>query len=180
MVPFTAVQYLTYSFASSSRIVLLLHGRIEWYSNEICTVVFGKVCTKVYKGEGVDRPVDPKNIDIVILSRVRPQYDEGVRMLESSSDWHTREWIERAVINENERLECEKSAAGSRAMLSTRGHRRNDKPHPLPLLLPHRTLCLAMPRIPDRPQREKADRMSEGWRTWRQRRRRRKWRRQQK
>ena len=76
----------------------------------------------------MDRPVDPKNIDIVILSGLTPQYDAEVRMLESSSDWPTREWIERAVINQYERLECEKFAAGSRAMLSTRSHPRNDKP----------------------------------------------------
>ena len=78
--------------------------------------------------ERVDRPVDSKDIDIVILSGLTPQYDTEVRMLESSSDWPTREWIERAVINQYERLESEKSSAGSRAMLSARGHRRNDKP----------------------------------------------------
>ena len=78
--------------------------------------------------ERVDRLVDPKDIDIVILSGLTPQYDAEVRMLESSSDWPTREWIERAVINQYERLENKKSAAGSRAMLSTRGHRRNSKP----------------------------------------------------
>ena len=49
--------------------------------------------------ERVDRPVDPKDIDIVILSGLTPQYDAGVCMLESSSDWPTREWIERAAIN---------------------------------------------------------------------------------
>ena len=78
--------------------------------------------------ERVDRPVDPKDIDIVILSGLTPQYDAEVRMLESSSDWPTREWIDRAAINQNEWLECEKTAAGSRAMLSARGHRRNDTP----------------------------------------------------
>ena len=41
--------------------------------------------------ERVDRPVDPKDIDIVILSGLMPQYDAEVRMLESSSDWLTRE-----------------------------------------------------------------------------------------
>ena len=75
----------------------------------------------------VDRLVDPKDIDVVILSGLTPQYDAEVCMLESSSDWLTREWIERAVINQYERLEREKSAAGSRAMLSARGHTRNDK-----------------------------------------------------
>ena len=78
--------------------------------------------------ERVDRPVDPKDIDIVILSRLTPQYDAEVRMLESSSDWPTREWVERAMISQYERLECEKSAARSRAMLSTRGPRRSDHP----------------------------------------------------
>ena len=63
--------------------------------------------------ERVDRPVDPKDIDIVILSGLTPQYDAEVRMLESSLDWPTWEWIERAVINQYDRLECEKSAAGS-------------------------------------------------------------------
>ena len=83
--------------------------------------------------ERVDRPVDPKDIDIVILSGLTLQYDAEVRMLESSSDWPTRELIERAVINQYKRLESEKSAAGSRAMLSARGHRRNAPPTGCPL-----------------------------------------------
>ena len=78
--------------------------------------------------ERVDRPVDPKDIGIVILSGLTPQYDAEVCMQENSSDWSTREWIERAVINQYKRLECEKSAAGSRAKLAARGHRRNDTP----------------------------------------------------
>ena len=78
--------------------------------------------------ERVDRPVDPKNIDMVILGRLTPQCDAEVGMLENSSDCPTREWIERAVINQYEQLESEKSAAGSRAMLSARGHRHNDTP----------------------------------------------------
>ena len=78
--------------------------------------------------ERMDRPVDPKDIDIVILNGLAPQYDAEVRMLESSSDWPTWEWIERAVINQYERLESEKSATGSRTMLSARGHRRNNNP----------------------------------------------------
>ena len=41
--------------------------------------------------ERVDRPVDPKDSDIVMLSGLTPQYDAEVRMLESSSDWPTRE-----------------------------------------------------------------------------------------
>ena len=59
---------------------------------------------------------DPKDIDIVVLTGLTPQYDAKVCMLESSSDWSTREGIERAVMNQYERLESEKSAAGSRAM----------------------------------------------------------------
>ena len=78
--------------------------------------------------ERVDRPVDPKDIDIVILSGPTPQYGAKVRMLESSSDWPTREWIERAVVSQYERLESEKFAAGSRAMLSAHGHRCTDTP----------------------------------------------------
>ena len=78
--------------------------------------------------ERVGRPVDPKDIDIVILSGLTPQNDAEVRMLESSSNWPTWEWVERAAINQYEWMECEKSAAGSRAMLSARGHRRNDTP----------------------------------------------------
>ena len=89
---------------------------------------FLRVDQMVKELERVDRPVDPKRIDVVILSGLTSQYDAEVRMLESSSDWPTREWIERAVINQYERLESEKSAAGSRAMLSARGHRRNDTP----------------------------------------------------
>ena len=50
--------------------------------------------------ERVDRPVDPKDNDIVILSGLTPQYDAEGRMLESSSDWPTREWIKRTMINQ--------------------------------------------------------------------------------
>ena len=41
--------------------------------------------------ERVDRPVGPKDIDIGILSGLTSQYDAEVRMLESSSEWPTRE-----------------------------------------------------------------------------------------
>ena len=87
-----------------------------------------RVDQMVMELERVERPVDPKDIDIVVLSGLAPQYDAGVRMLESSSNWPTRESIARAMINQYERMECEKTAAGRRAMLSTRAHRRNDKP----------------------------------------------------
>ena len=36
--------------------------------------------------ERVDQAVDLKDIDIVVLSGLTPQYDAKVRMLESSSD----------------------------------------------------------------------------------------------
>ena len=87
-----------------------------------------RVDPMVKEPERVNRPVEPKKIDIVILSRLTPQYDAEFCMLESSSNWPTREWIERAVINQYERLESEQSAAGSRAMLSAHGHHRNDTP----------------------------------------------------
>ena len=83
--------------------------------------------------EQVDQPMDPKDIDIVILSGLTPQYDAEIRMLESSSGSPTWEWIECAVINQYEQLESEESAAGSRAMLSAGGHRRNDNPIRCPL-----------------------------------------------
>ena len=41
--------------------------------------------------ERVARPLDPKDIDIVILSGLTLQYDAEVRLLESSSDWPRRE-----------------------------------------------------------------------------------------
>ena len=40
--------------------------------------------------EQVGRPVDSKDIDIVILRGPTPQYDAKVRMLEISLDWPTR------------------------------------------------------------------------------------------
>ena len=52
-------------------------------------------------------------------------------MLESSADWPTRDWIERAVIDQFERLESEKSAAGSKAMFAGRGNGHGPKPPPL-------------------------------------------------
>ena len=63
-------------------------------------------------------------------------------MLESSSGWPTREWIERAVINQYERLESEKSVTESRAMLSARGHRATKK---LPSDAPFATAQVTLP-----------------------------------
>ena len=92
--------------------------------------------------ERVDRPVDPKDIKILILSGLTPQYDAEVRMLESSYDWPKREWIEHAVINKYERRESEKSAAGSRDVVRPRPPPQRYTPHPMPPLLPCRSLCL--------------------------------------
>ena len=50
-----------------------------------------RVYQMVKELERVDRPMDPKDIDIVILSGLTQQYDGEVRMLESPSDWPTRE-----------------------------------------------------------------------------------------
>ena len=74
--------------------------------------------------ERVDRPVDAKDVDIVILSGLTSQYEAEGQMLKSSSDWPTREWIERAVVDQYERLESEKSAAGAKVMIA-HGSRRN-------------------------------------------------------
>ena len=35
----------------------------------------------------VGRPVDPKDVDVVIISGLSSQYDAEVRMLESSANW---------------------------------------------------------------------------------------------
>ena len=52
-----------------------------------------RVDQMVKEMERVDRPVNPKGIGIVVLSELTPQYDAEARMLESSSDWPTREWV---------------------------------------------------------------------------------------
>ena len=41
--------------------------------------------------ERVERPLDPKDVDMVILNVLTSQYDAEVGILESSSDWPTRE-----------------------------------------------------------------------------------------
>lgn len=48
-------------------------------------------------------------------------------MFESSSDWPTREWIERAVINQHDGLKRKSCAARSKAMLAGcgSGHKSN-------------------------------------------------------
>ena len=50
-------------------------------------------------------------------------------MLESSSNWLTREWIKRAVINQYECQESETSAAGIKVMIATHGNGRNTSLH---------------------------------------------------
>ena len=87
--------------------------------------------------ERVDRPVDPKDVDIVILSGLTSQYDVEVRMLESlSTDWPTREWVKRVVINQCDRLQSKQSAAGGKAMFAARGDGRKSSP-PLVVLSTH-------------------------------------------
>ena len=89
-----------------------------------------RVDQMVKKLERVERPVDPKDVDIIILSGLTPQYDAEVRMLESFSDWPSQEWIERAVMNQYDRLQAEESAAGSKAMFVARNNARKSKPPP--------------------------------------------------
>ena len=81
----------------------------------------------IEKLERVERQVDPKDVDIVTLSDLAPLHDAEVRMLESSSDWRSREWIERAVINQHDRLQAEESAAGSKAMFAAHNNARKSK-----------------------------------------------------
>lgn len=51
-------------------------------------------------------------------------------MLESSSYWPSRECIERADMNQYDRLQAETSALGSNAMFTTRGNGRKPKSSP--------------------------------------------------
>ena len=97
--------------------------------------------------ERVDRTVDPKDIDVAILSELTPQYDAEVRMLESLSDWPMREWIERTVMNQYERLECEKCAVGSRACCLPVATPATITPHPMPLCSRTRHFALQCRKI---------------------------------
>ena len=83
----------------------------------------------------VERPVEPKEVEIVILSDIFPQYDAKFRMLESSSDWPIREWIGRTVVNQYERHQSERSTAGDKVMLAGRGDGRKSNPPPMLSLL---------------------------------------------
>lgn len=74
-----------------------------------------RVDQRVKELERVARPMDPKNVDIVIVRGRTSQYDAVVRMLESSSDRATRE-IERAAINQYDRLQSERPAASCKAI----------------------------------------------------------------
>ena len=56
-----------------------------------------QMVTELYR---VDWPVDSKGIDTLILSGLTPQYDAKIRLLESLSDWPTRDCIQRAGINQ--------------------------------------------------------------------------------
>lgn len=69
--------------------------------------------------------VDPKDIGAVSFSRLTSQYDAKALILEPSSDRTTQDLIERAVINQFNRLEAEKSAAGAKALTVTRGSSHN-------------------------------------------------------
>lgn len=62
---------------------------------------------RVKEMESVERPVDPKIVDVVIPS--------------GSSDEHAREWVKGAVTNQYHSLETEKPEAGVKALMSARG-----------------------------------------------------------
>ena len=68
--------------------------------------------------ERVGRPTLEKDIDIVLLTGLSSQYDAEVRMLESSTDWPDRAWIERVVHNQYDRLTREESEAGPKSLAS--------------------------------------------------------------
>lgn len=44
--------------------------------------------------------MDRKDVDIMILSDLSYHYNAEVRMREISSGWLTREWIEKAILNQ--------------------------------------------------------------------------------
>lgn len=73
----------------------------------------------------VDRSADPEDIHVLILSGLTSPYDAEAQMLESVSDWPTREWIERGVINKLELLQAKELAAGAEALILSRGQNRN-------------------------------------------------------
>ena len=101
------VQHYQASGVKERRLLTIGFYMMKMELGEHPQVFLLRVDQMVKELEQVDRPVDPKDIEIVILSGLTPQYDAEVRMLESSSDWPTQEWIERAGINQYERLECD-------------------------------------------------------------------------
>ena len=68
----------------------------------------------------IGRPVVTKNVDIVILSELKDQYDVEARILERSSNWSTRKWIE-CFIDQFDWLELQKSGTGSKSLVGARG-----------------------------------------------------------
>lgn len=68
-----------------------------------------------------------EDVNITILNYFSSQHDAEVRMLESSSEWLTREWIEHVIVNQYARLNPESFAA--------RSHDHISKP------FPHYPLC---------------------------------------
>lgn len=75
--------------------------------------------------ERVGRPLDHRDIDIMIIGSLTSHDDDEVRTLEGSSDWPTRESIKREVINQFDPFERGKSAAGARAVTVVRDSGRN-------------------------------------------------------
>lgn len=67
----------------------------------------------------VRRPVDEKDIGVAITLGQTSEYDTEARLLERSAKWPDRNRIERTILNENERLEGEKTVAGSHALVTT-------------------------------------------------------------
>ena len=78
--------------------------------------------------ERVDQPVEPKHINVVILSGLASQYDGEVLMLESSSDRPTREWIGGTMINQCECLELEEPGTRAKALALVRRSGRSLNP----------------------------------------------------
>ena len=72
----------------------------------------------VQEMERVGRPTLEKDIDIILLTGLSSQYDAEVRMLESSTEWPDRAWIERAAHNQYDRLTLETSEAGPMSLAS--------------------------------------------------------------
>lgn len=59
---------------------------------------FIRVDRMMNETERGERPVNLKDVDMIILSRLMSHYEADVRIPGSSSDWSIRRWIECAVI----------------------------------------------------------------------------------